>query len=84
MKSSEFEKHLASLGTVSLPKFKTTNSDRIRWMPENKLAEYLYTSSKFCSEDCKGRINDPDNPCSGRCDEKCYERCIEWLNSIAE
>lgn len=84
MKSSEFEKHLASLGIVSLPEFKTTNSDRIRWMPENKLAEYLCSSSKFCSEDCKGRINDPNNPCNGRCDEKCYEHCIEWLNNIGK
>lgn len=68
-----------NLGIVRKPVIKITNFDKLLCMSKEELAEYIFSSSKFCSEDCNGYIEDPNNPCSGRCDNKCYEHCLEWL-----
>lgn len=83
--SEEYWKEVyRNLDSVELPKIKTTNFDKLMCMSKEKLAEYLCSSSKFCSENCNGHIEDPNNPCGGRCDYKCYEHCLEWLNKTIE
>ena len=82
MKSSEFEKHLASLGIVRLPEIKITNLQHIQCMSVEKLAD-LYFSDRYrycdcCVYDWHGcKIYEfgltPE--------EDCKNAFIKWLNS---
>lgn len=82
MKSSEFEKHFASLGIVSLPEIKITNLQHIQCMSAEKLADFLLSNPyRFCDY-CMTDFHKCDRYKYGiTAEEDCRDAFIKWLNS---
>ena len=62
-----------------------TNSDRIREMSDEELADYIVKigwDCHFCEEHL--RLDNEPLMRDEKCDEKCVRHCLEWLKQPAE